>query len=93
MESADGLLVTGGSYNGQTLNTIEKLVSSTWQITEALPRGNDNHAQVTTNGATYIFGGSQNKKGVWKLVDNQFEEIGQLKSLRVGATAQVIFSS
>ena len=93
MQSTDGLLITGGSYNGLTLNSIEKLVGSTWQITEALPRGNDNHAQVTTNGATYIFGGSQSKRGVWKLVDNQFEEIGQLKSLRVGATAQVIFSS
>ena len=93
MQSADGLLITGGSYNGLTLNSVEKLVGSTWQITEALPRGNDNHAQVTTNGGTYIFGGSQNKRGVWKLVGNQFEEIGQLKSLRVGATAQVIYSS
>ena len=46
--------------------------------------------QVDTGDATYIFGGSERRKAVLKMTDDTFVEIGSLKSMRVGSTAQMV---
>ena len=47
--------------------------------------------QVATSDATYVFGGSEDKKMVAKASGaSGFEIIGELESMRVGATGHVI---
>ena len=90
MNSNRGLMVSGGSFNGKRLSSVELYGEQGWATISELPFATDNHAQVATTEATYVFGGSERKTTVLKLNGDDFEEIGQLKSMRVGATAHVI---
>ena len=83
-------MVSGGSFNGKRLSSVELYSAQSWTTMSELPFATDKHAQVATNEATYVFGGSERKTTVLKLNGEVFEEIGQLKSMRVGATAHVI---
>jgi len=91
MRGHTGLMISGGSFNGKRLASVETLGEQGWEITGQLPVATDNHVQVATSDATYVFGGSEDKKMVVKSSGaSGFEIIGELESMRVGATGHVI---
>ena len=89
-------MVSGGMYNGKKLSSIEVYsAASGWtEYSNGLPFASDQFGQASMGGSVYLFGGSEKPNIILKFdpITSKFVEFGKLKSMRVGASVQVINS-